>query len=69
MEPGRRKPLNCRLVLRLMRTGTAMMGERIVTLLETDDARRLLVGAGWLGVTFRNPTAGRYPVAFALAST
>ena len=59
VEPGRRKPLNCRLVLRLMRTGTAMMGERIVTLLETDDARRLLVGAGWFGVTFPiRPRAG-----------
>jgi methyltransferase (TIGR00027 family) len=68
VERGRGKPITSRLMLRLMRTGTAMMGERFVTLLETNDARELLVRAGWSGVTVQRPPAGPYPVAFALAS-
>jgi methyltransferase (TIGR00027 family) len=68
VEPGQGKPLSRRLMLRLMRTGTAIMGERFITLLEVDDTRELLVGAGWCDVTLRHPTASPYPVAFALTS-
>lgn len=58
-----------RLILRLMRTGTALMGEHIVTLLENDEARQLLVCSGWSDVTIHHSSAGPYPVAFVLAST
>ena len=52
---------------RLMRVGTGIMGERMVTLLDASDARTVLVDAGWSQVTVHPPPNVVYPVAFALA--
>ena len=66
--PGHDGPLVSRVLLQAVRAGVAMMGERMVTLLDADEARRLLLDAGWSDVVVELPT-GPWPVAFALATS
>lgn len=66
MEKGHDQLLH-RLMLVLMRSGTALMGERFVTVLSLAEASELLHDAGWSDVTITRPEGVLYPVAFALA--
>ncbi len=47
--------LQLNLLARLMRTGTALMGEPMVTFLSPEDARALMVEAGWREVAMQRP--------------
>jgi methyltransferase (TIGR00027 family) len=60
------QPLVPKAMLQLVRVGTALMGERMVSFLTPDRARRLLVEAGWSSATI-HPPDGPFPVVFALA--
>jgi methyltransferase (TIGR00027 family) len=47
VAPARDRSTASRLLLRLIRTGTALMGERIVTLVTPEEAASLLRDTGW----------------------
>jgi methyltransferase (TIGR00027 family) len=55
------------LMLRAVRTGTALMGERMVTMLSADEAVELLERGGWPRVRV-HPVRGPFPVVHAVAS-
>lgn len=59
--------LPSRLLLGVVRAGTAAMGERIVTLLTAEEAVSLLTELGWPGVEMRSPELS-FPAMFAVAS-
>lgn len=66
VPPGA-QPFIPKAMLQLVRVGTALMGERMVTFFAPDRARRFLVDAGWSSATI-HPPDGPFPVVFALAS-
>jgi methyltransferase (TIGR00027 family) len=66
-QPLHRWPMVGRALFLSARVGTALMGERMVTFMTPEEARELLLGAGWSSVTFR-PPRGPFSVVFALAS-
>lgn len=67
VEPGRGRPMVSQVLGRMMRTGTAAMGEPMVTILAPDEARELFLAAGWDAVTLYVPP-GPMPVVLARAS-
>lgn len=63
---GTDKPLISRFMLQAVRAGTAVLGERIVTVLDPAAVEELLRSAGWSEVQLQ-PPAGPFPVVFAVA--
>ena len=63
---GTDKPFIRRLMLRAVRAGTAMLGEKIVTVLDPAAVEELLRSAGWSEVQLQ-PPAGPFPAVFAVA--
>jgi methyltransferase (TIGR00027 family) len=66
VEPAHTRPLGSRLLLRAVKAGTAVMGERILTLLTGSEAKQLLVDEGWGMVTLDAGSRG-LPAIFAVA--
>jgi methyltransferase (TIGR00027 family) len=66
-DPGRPHELLSRLSLGVVRAGTAVMGERIVTMLSAEETESLLEETRWPKVDFW-PTSALFPVVFAQAS-
>ncbi|MEY2568419.1 MAG: hypothetical protein QOE35_2948 [Actinomycetota bacterium] len=66
-DPGRPQDLLNRLSLGVVRAGTAVMGERIVTMLSAEETESLLQETGWPKVDFW-PTSALFPVVFAQGS-
>lgn len=67
LEPPNHRSAASRLLLGLVRAGTAMMGERIVTLVTSGDAASLLGDAGWHDAELSRPDISMQ-VVFATAS-
>jgi O-methyltransferase involved in polyketide biosynthesis len=67
LEPPNHRSAASRLLLALVRTSTAMMGERIVTLVTPRDAASLLRDTGWHDAELSRPAIS-VPVVFATAS-
>jgi len=65
-EPARARSLVSRLLLGATRAGTAVMGERIVTLLTGSEATELLTDGGWSTVTL-DPGSAAPAAVFAVA--
>jgi methyltransferase (TIGR00027 family) len=67
LQPQRSRSVAGRALLALVRGGTAVMGERLVTLLTPHEAESLLVASGWPNVELQTPH-GAFPVVFGAAS-
>jgi methyltransferase (TIGR00027 family) len=67
LEPANHRSAASRLLLGLVRAGTAVMGERVVTLVTPGEAASLLRDAGWHDVELSRP-ATSMPVVLANAS-
>jgi hypothetical protein len=67
LEPPNHRRAASRLLLGLVRAGTAVMGERVVTLVTPGEAASLLRDAGWHEVELSRPAVSM-SVVFANAS-
>jgi methyltransferase (TIGR00027 family) len=67
VAPARDRSTGSRLLLSLVRAGTALMGEQIVTLVTPEEAASLLRDTGWHDVELTRPGVSM-PVTFATAA-